>query len=167
MSHLLLHELAHHQYLRERLAAEFPDADEETLHDTVEGMTNLAEMLAAVVRSQLDDLALVSALRVRAADMQQRLLRIEQRASKKKELLTSVMERAGLKRLTEPDFTVSLRQTQPPLILVDENEIPSEFWKPQPPKLDRQGLISALRLGRDISGATLGNGGLTISVRTK
>ena len=167
MTHPLLHELAHHQYLREKLAAEFPDADEETLHDTVEGMTDLAEMLAAVVRSQLDDLALVSALRVRAADMQQRLLRIEQRASKKKELLTSVMERAGLKRLTEPDFTVSLRQTQPPLILVDENEIPSEFWKPQPPKLDRQGLISALKLGRDISGATLGNGGLTISVRTK
>lgn len=167
MSHLLLHELAHHQYLRERLAAEFPDADEETLHDTVEGMTDLTEMLAAVVRSQLDDLALVSALRVRAADMQQRLLRIEQRASKKKELLTSVMERAGLKRLTEPDFTVSLRQTQPPLILVDENEIPSEFWKPQPPKLDRQGLISALKVGRDIPGATLGNGGLTISVRTK
>lgn len=163
----LLRELAHHQYLREKLAAEFPDADEETLHDTVEGMTDLAEMLAAVVRSQLDDLALVSALRVRAADMQQRLLRIEQRASKKKELLTSVMERAGLKRLTEPDFTVSLRQTQPPLILVDENEIPSEFWKPQPPKLDRQGLISALKLGQDISGATLGNGGLTISVRTK
>lgn len=163
----LLRELAHHQYLREKLAAEFPDADEETLHDTVEGMTDLAEMLAAVVRSQLDDLALVSALRVRAADMQQRLLRIEQRTSKKKELLTSVMERAGLKRLTEPDFTVSLRQTQPPLILVDENEIPSEFWKPQPPKLDRQGLISALRLGQDISGATLGNGGLTISVRTK
>lgn len=163
----LLRELAHHQYLREKLAAEFPDADEETLHDTVEGMTDLAEMLAAVVRSQLDDLALVSALRVRAADMQQRLLRIEQRTSKKKELLTSVMERAGLKRLTEPDFTVSLRQTQPPLVLVDENEIPSEFWKPQPPKLDRQGLISALRLGRDISGATLGNGGLTISVRTK
>ena len=163
----LLRELAHHQYLREKLAAEFPDADEETLHDTVEGMTDLAEMLAAVVRSQLDDLALVSALRTRAADMQQRLLRIEQRASKKKELLTSVMERAGLKRLTEPDFTVSLRQTQPPLVLVDENEIPSEFWKPQPPKLDRQGLISALRLGRDISGATLGNGGLTISVRTK
>ena len=163
----LLRELAHHQYLREKLAAEFPDADEETLHDTVEGMTDLAEMLAAVVRSQLDDLALVSALRVRAADMQQRLLRIEQRASKKKELLTSVMERAGLKRLTEPDFTLSLRQTQPPLVLVDENEIPSEFWKPQPPKLNRQGLISALRLGQDISGTTLGNGGLTISVRTK
>ncbi len=163
----LMRELAHHEYLREKLAVEFPDADEETLHDTVEGMTDLAEMLAAVVRSQLDDLALVAALRARAADMQQRLLRIEQRASKKKELLTSVMERAGLKRLTEPDFTVSLRQTQPPLILVDENEIPSEFWKPQPPKLDRQGLISALRLGRGISGATLGNGGLTISVRTK
>ena len=50
----LTHELAHHQYLRERLQADFPDADEETLRDTLEGLTNLTEMLSAVVRSQLD-----------------------------------------------------------------------------------------------------------------
>ncbi len=34
-------ELCHHQYLRERLAADFPDADEECLRDTLEGLTNL------------------------------------------------------------------------------------------------------------------------------
>ncbi len=33
-------EFTHHQYLRARLEAEFPDADEETLGDTLEGMTN-------------------------------------------------------------------------------------------------------------------------------
>ena len=45
--------------------------------------------------------------------------------------------------------------------------VPEEFWKPQPPKLDRQGLISALTAGRDIPGAILGNPPMTISVRTK
>ncbi len=40
MTHALLHELAHHQYFREQLAAQFPEADEETLLDTVEGMTS-------------------------------------------------------------------------------------------------------------------------------
>ncbi len=33
MSHPVLHELTHHRYLRERLEAAFPDADEETLMD--------------------------------------------------------------------------------------------------------------------------------------
>ena len=39
MSQPVLHELTHHRYLRERLEAAFPDADEETLMDTLEGMT--------------------------------------------------------------------------------------------------------------------------------
>ena len=53
----------HYQYLRERLKAEFPDADEETLQDTLEGLSNLTEMIAAVLRSRLDDLDLAKALR--------------------------------------------------------------------------------------------------------
>ena len=160
-------ELSHHQYLRERLEAEFPEADEETLRDTLEGITNLTDMLAEVLRSQLDDQALVAALKARIGDMQARAGRIEERARKKRELVTSVMERADLKKLMEPDFTVSLRPTRPPMAVVDEEAVPKEFWRPQAPKLDRQGLISALAAGRDIPGAILGNPPMTISVRTK
>lgn len=167
MMHPLIRQVAHHQHLREKLAAEFPDADEETLIDTLEGMTNLHEMLAAVVRSRLDDLSLAAALRTRMADMQERFTRLEQRAEKKKEVVTSVMERAALKNLTEPDFTLSLRTITPPLVVVSEGQIPEAFWKPQPPKLDRQALLSALKGGREVPGVVLGNGGATISVRTK
>ena len=163
----LLQELSHHQYLRERLEAEFPDADEETLHDTLEGMTNLTEMLAEVLRSQLEDQAMGSALRGRISDMQERLSRFEERARKKRELVTRVMEQADLRKLVEADFTVSLRPSRPPLMIIDDEAIPGDFWRPQPAKLDRQGLISALGAGRDIPGAVLGNPPMTISVRTK
>ncbi len=163
----LSHELSHHQYLRDKLQEEFPDADEDTLRDTLEGMTNLTDMLGAVLRSQLDDLALTAALRARIADMQERLARIDARAAKKRELVISTMARADIRKITEADFTVSLRPKPPPLVLVDEKEIPEDFWKPQPAKLDRQGLIAALKAGRDVPGVTLGNSALTISVRTK
>ncbi len=167
MRHPLLNQLTHHQYLRERLEAEFPDADEETLRDTLEGMTNLTEMLAEVLRSCLEDQSLASALQSRMADMQERRCRFEERARKKRELVTSVMEQANLKRLMEPDFTVSLRPSRPPLMISDEAAIPGDYWKPQPAKLDRMGLISALSNGRDIPGAVLGNPPMTIAVRTK
>ena len=39
-------ELTHHQYLRSRLEEEFPDADEETLANTLEGRSNPPEMFA-------------------------------------------------------------------------------------------------------------------------
>jgi len=88
-------------------------------------------------------------------------------ARKKRELVCSVMERADLKKVMEPDLTLSLRPSRAPLALVDENLVPEAFWKPQPPKLDRQGLLAALSAGRDVPGALLGNAPMTISVRTK
>ncbi len=163
----LIHELSHHQYLRDKLQEEFPDADEETLRDTLEGMTNLTEMLAEVLRSCLEDQSLATALRGRMSDMQARCGRFEDRARKKRELVCTVMEEAELKKLMEPDFTVSLRPARAPLMIIDEEAIPGDYWKPQPAKLDRMGLISALSNGRDIAGAVLGNPPLTISVRTK
>ena len=166
-ANVLQRELTHHQYLRERLAADFPDVDEECLHDTLEGLTNLTDMLAEVLRSALEDQAFVTALRSRIGDMQARLSRIEERARKKRDLVCSVMERADVRKLTEPDLTVSLRPSRAPLVLTDESVIPGDYWKPQPPKLDRQGLIAALSAGRDVPGALLGNAPMTISVRTK
>jgi hypothetical protein len=167
MNPQLHHSLAEHEYLRQRLKAEFPDADEDTLRDTLEGLSNLPEMLACALRSYLDDIALTAALGTRINDMQERITRFEKRAEKKRALITSVMERADLKKLAEPDFTVSVRMTPPSLTVTDETEIPQDFWKPQPPKLDRQGLTAALRRGQSVPGAVLGNGQATISVRTR
>ncbi len=163
----LNHELTQHQRLREVIVIQFPDADEETLLDTLEGMTNLTEMLAEVLRSCLEDQSLASALKSRMADMQERLSRFEERARKKRELVTTVMEQADLKKITESDFTASLRPSRPPLVIIDEAAIPRDFLKSQPDKLDRLGLIAALRDGRDVPGAVLGNPPITISVRTK
>ncbi len=130
-------------------------------------MTNLAEMLAEVLRSCLADQDLASALRTRMGDMQERLTRFEERARKKRDLVTSVMEQADLRKIMEPDLTVSLRPSRSPLMIIDEAAIPRDFLKPQPDKLDRLGLIAALRDGRDVPGAVLGNPPMTISVRTK
>ncbi len=113
-ANVLQRELTHHQYLREQLEADFPDADEECLRDTLEGLTNLTDMLAEVLRSALEDQAFASALRGRVGDMQERCGRFEERARKKRELVCTVMEEAELKKLTEPDFTVSLRPARAP-----------------------------------------------------
>jgi len=167
MNPSLLNDLKRHELLRQQLTVEFPEIDDETLRDTVEGLTNLPELLARILRSHLDDLALLAALRARILDMQERFARLEVRADKKRALVASVMERADIKKLTEPDFTASLRQVPPGLVVVDERAVPDPFWKPQPPKLDRKGLLAALNAGQSVPGASLGNGGTTITVRTR
>jgi len=49
----LLQNLAEYQYLREHLLAEYQDIDDQTLRDTLEGISDLPEALAAAVRSYL------------------------------------------------------------------------------------------------------------------
>jgi Siphovirus Gp157 len=149
------------------LANKMKDLDDDVLIDTVDGMTNLSEMLAEITRSRLDDLSLCDALRTRIRDMQERLTRISGRADTKQRIVSNTMEDVGLSKVVEPDFTLSLRKQPPKLQVTDETTVPSEFWRQQAPKLDRQTLIAALKAGEKIAGALLNNGGVTISVRTK
>jgi hypothetical protein len=167
MKSILFNHLSQYEYLREQLQAEFPAIDDETLTDTLEGMSTLPEAMAAVIRSYLDDLTLASALGLRVSDMQARLSRIEQRAERKRGLVTYIMGRTEIKKIEEADFTASLRLTPRQLIINDEKQIPEAYWNPQPPKLDRRRLSAALAVDASIPGAALDNGGVTISVRTK
>jgi hypothetical protein len=72
-----------------------------------------------------------------------------------------------MKKLEQPDFTASLRAVPPGLVVGDESLIPADYWKPQPAKLDKRGLLTALNAGTSVPGVSLGNGGTTLSVRTK
>jgi hypothetical protein len=153
--------------LKQRLLTDCPSADEETLADTLEGITDLHEMIAAVIRSALVDEALQAGLRTRLEEMRQRLVRLEERGAKKRLLALDAMCEVGLKKLEQPDFTASARTGLPPVVIVADDVIPEPYWVPQPPKLDRQSLLADLKRGEVIPGAQLGNPKPTLAVRTK
>src|SRR5262245_34711000 len=100
-----------HRYhvVRTRLLERWPEVDAETLADTLEGITDLHEMIAAVIRSALVDEALQAGLRSRLEEMRQRLARLEERGTKKRQLALDTMCDVGLKKLEQPDFTASAR----------------------------------------------------------
>jgi Siphovirus Gp157 len=156
-----------HQELKQRLLTNWPDCDEETLRDTLEGITDLHEMVAAMIRSALLDEALQTGLRTRLGDMRQRLTRLAERGAKKRQLALEAMCEVGLKKLEQPDFTASARAGTPQLTVVSESLVPESYWIPQPPKLDRQALLADLKRGAEISGAELGNPRPNLAVRTK
>ena len=89
-------EVSTYQALRGRLLNEWPEIDEETLADSLEGITDLHEMIAAVIRSALVDEALHAGLRFRLDDMRERLSRLEVRAAKKRQLALEAMSEVGL-----------------------------------------------------------------------
>ena len=166
--HIPIHvELLRHQLIRDRLLAAYPDLDQETLLDTLEGASDLKEMLGAITRAYLEDRAFAGALKERLDDMRIRLNRLETATSNKRILIAEVMGRANLRKVMEPDFTLSLRDVARGLSVNDEAEIPETYWLSQPAKLDRQSLLQDLRGDVCVPGATLNEGSKTISVRTQ
>ncbi len=160
-------EVQRYTLLREKLLQAFPDVDEDTIRDTLEGISTLDELIAEIVRSALVDQALQTGLRGRLEDMRERLGRLELRETKKRELVLDAMNDVGLRRIEAPDFTVSARSGAPGLIITAEKEIPESFWLPQPPKLDRQALLGALKSGVAVGGVELSNPKPVLSVRKR
>jgi Siphovirus Gp157 len=157
----------HYKAVRDRIRNEDPSLDEQTLADTVEGLTNVHEILMAIVRAALEDEALASGLKGRVADMEDRLHRLLDRAAKRRQIVKEVMVELELKKLQAADFTASIRAGFPSLLVMNENEIPSIYWEPRDPKLDRATLIADLKNGREVGGAALSNPEPVLSVRTR
>ena len=99
--------------------------------------------------------------------MQGRLDRLQDRASKRRQIAKDVMVELDLKKITAPDFTVSIRPGTPALLMLDEAAVPSIYWEPREPRLNRQELLSELKEGAEIEGVALSNPEPVLSVRTK
>src|SRR5450755_5128587 len=99
--------------IRDRIRAHDPQIDEQTLADTVEGLTDLHEIVQAIIRSAVTDEALATGLKCRITDMQDRLTRLQDRASKRRQIARDVMIELDLKKLDAPDFTASIREGTP------------------------------------------------------
>ena len=153
--------------VRDRLRADDLQIDEQTLADTLEGLTDLHEILIAIISAALTDEALAAGLKRRIADMQGRLERLEYRAAKRKKIAKDAMVEFDLKKLTAPDFTASIRPGMPALMVIDEAAVPKIYWEPREPRLNRQGLLTDLKDGAAIQGVTLSNPEPVLCVRTR
>jgi hypothetical protein len=153
--------------IHDRIQSEDPQIDQQTLADTVEGLTDLHEILTAIIRAALADQALASGLDGRIGEMQARRDRLQDRATKRRQIAKDVMVELDLKKLAAPDFTASIRPGTPALMVIDETAVPSIYWEPREPRLNRQGLANELKQGAEIAGVALSNPEPVLSVRTK
>lgn len=153
---------------RDDLLREYPDLaeDEQALLDTLDGCTDLSDVVAAFIESADHDLALAAGAKDRAKEIAERAKRLSDRADKKRHLVARAMERAGMKKIERPEFTVSLKNLPQSVIIDDEGRIAEQFWTIREVKsVSKTALKMALESGETVEGAHLSNGGITAQVR--
>ena len=153
--------------IRDRIREQDPQIDDQTLADTVEGLTDVHEILGAIVRAALADEAMATGLKCRIADMEARLGRLQDRAAKRRQIVKDAMIELDLKKIAAPDFTASIRPGMPALVVLNQDAVPRTYWEPGEPRLRRQVLACDLKGGAEVAGATLSNPEPVLSVRTR
>jgi hypothetical protein len=139
--------------------------DGETIRDTIEGETGLHEAISKVMGFIRDDEMLIVGIDRMLEALSARKTRLQDRVGYYRAAIEQAMTIGEIQTMELPDATVTVRRVQPKLEVVDESAIPAAFWTPQDPKLDRKAVTDALKAGQEVPGATLGNGGITLSIR--
>jgi hypothetical protein len=140
--------------------------DQELIETTIEGETGLMEALERAVNRVMAIDGLLTGIKAQKDNLTKRQERLEAQKDILRTTICAAMEIAGKRRLELAVCTVTAKAVPPKLIINDEADIPSDFWKPSDPKLDKAALLAALKDKKQIPGATLSNGSSTIAIRT-
>jgi hypothetical protein len=141
--------------------------DPQLILDMIEGETDLNEAVAVIYEEMVDDIAMAAGIEAFSKTLTERHSRLLKGIETRRGLILMAMDRAGMETIKTPLATITVRDTPKTAVITDEAMIPAQFWKPQDPKLDKKALTDALKDGAEVPGATLSNGGITLSVRTK
>ena len=147
--------------LREALGTD----DDDLLRDSIEGETDLHEMITTTVLSMDEDTILADGLKGHLDALNQRHQRVRKRIETKRAAIEQAMVIGELTSLELPTMTVSVKRRPPGLQITDEAAIPAEFWKPKDPALDKRSLLAALKDEKTVPGAQLDNGGVSLQMR--
>jgi len=130
------------------------DEDHALLLGSLEGETDIMEVLDRVVESSIADNKLAELARERAK-------RVEERARKSREIALKIIEALGVSPLTRPVYTASLTYPRKPIV-TDAMAVPDKFSRVS---VDMIALGKALRAGETIPGAELRNPEAQLTIR--
>lgn len=149
-----------YQLAAERLAD--LDLDEQTISDTLEGLSGDLEVKATNVASFVRNLeATAEAIKQAEGQMATRRKFIENRADRIRAYLKDNMLRTGITKIECPYFKLSIRDN-PPSVVIDTPELlPEDYWRqpePPPPAPDKKLIAQVLKDGVAVPGAHLERG---------
>lgn len=142
--------------------------DEETYSDTLEGETNVMDLLDGEIAAMQSDEALAEAIKAQEDALRVRRERVSMRAEAHKKNLKLILQHAVLQKAERPRATVSIRPGSLSVRIVDEAEIPSQLMREKVTRApDKAAIKAQIEAGVEVPGAVIERGDDTVSVRVK
>lgn len=138
--------------------------DEETIADTIESLAIPFEQKAVgLTRINLEAEGFAKMAEEAAAALLERAKHIRHRIGKRQEYLINNMLAAGIERIDDPLTPITLRANPPAVGIIDEKQIPAQFWRtpePRPPVAvpDKKAIAATLKTGLPVPGCELVKG---------
>jgi transcriptional regulator of heat shock response len=128
------------------------DALRDTLESIQDAIEDKAENLAKLIKCLDAD---AKAIKEEEQRLAERRRAIENKVSSCKEYLQNQLEVAGLQKVKRPTITVAIQNNPPSVEIADESMIPTDYMIPQPSKIDKKAILTALKEGSTIDGCAL------------
>lgn len=136
--------------------------DEQTIADTLEGMSGDMEAKATATACMIRNMqALAASIKEAEAAMAARRKALEARAERVTKYLLDCMQLAGVQKIECPHFALAVRQNPPSVVINEPGLIPAEFMRqkpPPPPEPDKTAIAAKLKDGGEVPGAHLVRG---------
>jgi hypothetical protein len=159
MNNLTLYTIAD-SYLQDVAKLQDLDLDEQTIADTLEGLTGTFEEKATNVALFTRNLeALADQIKQAEQAMAARRKALESRADRIRQYLLDNMQRTGITKIESPWFNIALAKN-PPSVVVDD-EVTLKFAHPEFVKtvttesIDKAAVKDAIKAGQIVEGAHL------------
>jgi hypothetical protein len=151
-----------------KMRYELDSPDLAAMSDGVSSADDFKALCLELAEEAIERELQAEAVQTRIAELQERKGRLNRTADTLRDIVLQCMEIRGESSIQSPTLTLSVAKIKPDVVITDEAAIPSRFFEPQPPKLDKKALKEAvLKDGEVIEGTTLGNGKISLTIRRK
>ena len=154
-----LYELADQfKVLTDVLDTDFADDQEaglalrEALESTQAAFADKLEAIAKIIKNQNAD---VEALKTEEQRLAAKRKSLESKIDSLKLYAEIQMEYAGLDKLKTPLFNFNVQNNPPSVDVFNPDILPKKFLESQAPKIDKRGIIDAIKAGEEVPGASI------------
>lgn len=142
------------------------DFDDDTFFDTLDGETNIGDMIESLILKRSEATANEAAAKQVASEFMERASRMAAQHKSVNKALAAILDAMGEKKVSHHLATISRTKPRDVLVITDESEIPTQLCVVTS-RPDRTAIKNALSAGEVVPGAMLEKSDPGLTVRIK